>query len=629
MLLTASRSRHNAALGNPGTHHHHLNSSSHHGSEGSGDNKYSKRVMDKSTSCAARLQCWSWMICGIICSFLSIDYAMRAFDPAVTGIGGSSSAAAAVLVDSAADSILTPLIHTNLMATTPTKNIRPKSLDDGYRFDNLAYVKPDPKRHAILIPYRDRSFHLAMFLEYMGPYLNAHFPHAHFTLWVIEQDDQELFNRAWLANVGLREIVKQDPTTSCVVFHDVDLVPNMTSHVPYTTCQYPTQLGSELQNFNWTVPYPAYCGGITSLSLKHWQLINGLGNDFIGWGGEDDDLYHRLRQNGLLYQPEDKNAAPYPRRPPKGRGVFRTISQKAEHHEQKKTHSNYWKTLELLKEMHENSDRWKFDGMSDAYYTITNTKQTHPELGFAVVNHIKAIPQKFRDGTVKYHENSDGTTLAPTDAPLAPLEFVHVPYTGGQAITKAAAKANIVWGACHYGQFAEWNCPPGISGDHQYANMQFKASYRQALKPWLIPLMRFIENPLEGTKRFTVVRHPYSRAISFYRYMYDAQHGYPHGFKYHDMVEDRNHPPEAVATYLRKREHPQKLNEFLQDFLIRAHHPHRPDGIELIPQVNFVYHRGIKYVHHVLHYEFLQRDFKNILEKYQMVDAIDLPPPER
>ena len=48
-----------------------------------------------------------------------------------------------------------------------------------------------------------------------------HFPNDKFTLWVVEQDDGELFNRAWLANVGLREIVKQVPQTSCVIFHDV------------------------------------------------------------------------------------------------------------------------------------------------------------------------------------------------------------------------------------------------------------------------------------------------------------------------------------------------------------------------------------------------------------------------
>jgi N-terminal region of glycosyl transferase group 7/N-terminal domain of galactosyltransferase/Sulfotransferase family len=615
MLLTTSRSRHHAPfLGTP-------TSSDHHHEHG----KYSKHGKAEGPSCAARLQCWSWIICGIVCTGMALDYSLRSSLLLVQTVSTSSA------LDTS-ESILAPLesrIPTTTSAastTTTTNNIRRQ--DDGYRFDNLAFVKPNPLRHAILIPYRDRPFHLELFLEYMGPYLQRHFPHAHFTLWIVEQDDQELFNRAWLANVGLKEIVRQAPETSCVIFHDVDLVPNMTSHVPYTTCQWPTQLGSELQHFNWSIPYPAYCGGITSLSLRHWQLINGLGNDYIGWGGEDDDLYHRLRQNGLLWQnPNDKTQAPVPRRPPKGNGVFRTISQKAEHHEQKKTHNQYYKSLELLKEMHENSDRWKYDGLSDVYYTVTATKQVQPGLGFALYNHIKAIPQKQRDGTIKYHENPEGTPS--TAEGNAPLEFVHVPYTGGQAITEAAAKANIVWGACHFGQFDEWKCPVGKSGDFQHTPMQFKASYQQALKPWHIPLMRFLENPMEGTKRFTVVRHPYSRAISFYRFTYDSQHGYPHGFKYHNIVEDRNHPPEYVANYLRDREHPAKLNSFLQDFLIREHHPHRPDGVELIPQVQFVFHRGLKYVHHVLHYEFLMRDFKNILEKYQLTDVVDLPPPER
>ena len=306
--------------------------------------------------------------------------------------------------------------------------------------------------------------------------------------------------------------------------------------------------------------------------------------------------------------------------------MFRTISQKAEHHEQKKTHNQYWKTLELLKEMHENSERWKFDGMSDAYYTITESKTAVPGLGIAKYNHIKAIPQKMQNGVLKYHKNAEGI---PEGKPLEPLEFVHVPFTGGQAITKAASDANIVWGACHYGQFPEWNCPAQGSADFQYVPIQFMASYYQAQRPWHIPLMRFAENPMEGTKRFTVVRHPYSRAISFYRHTYDLQHGYPHGFKYHDMVENRNHPPLAVANYLREREHPSKLNAFLQDFFIRAHHPHKPDAIELLPQTQFVYSRGVKHVHHVLHYEFLQRDFKNLLEKYEMTGVIELPPPER
>jgi len=238
------------------------------------DNKYVKNAPSKpKTSCASRLHSLSWIFCGTLCAYWSMEYSMKFFFAGSTSASTLSSPIQNGMDAAQMDTILTPLRSVGASLTPPVIPTLPD-----YSFDNIATVQPDPLQHAILIPYRDRQFHLNLFLEYMGPYLEHHFPHASFTLWIIEQDDAELFNRAWLANVGLRQIVEHAPQTSCVIFHDVDLVPNMTSHVPYTTCQYPIQLGSELQHFNWTVPYPAYCGGITSLSLKHWQLINGLGN---------------------------------------------------------------------------------------------------------------------------------------------------------------------------------------------------------------------------------------------------------------------------------------------------------------------------------------------------------------
>jgi hypothetical protein len=124
-------------------------------------------------------------------------------------------------------------------------------------------------------------------------------------------------------------------------------------------------------------------------------------------------------------------------------------------------------------------------------------------------------------------------------------------------------------------------------------------------------------------------RHPYSRAISFYRYIYDAQHNHPYGYKYHNFVQDKIYPPQDVAQYIIEREDPDKLNDFLQDYIYQIHHPHRPTGIELIPQVQFVYSAGVKYVHHVMHYEFLQRDFSNLMDKYLLKNEIVLPPPDR
>ena len=43
----------------------------------------------------------------------------------------------------------------------------------------------------------------------------------------------------------------------------------------------------------------AYFGGIVALSKEHFENINGVSNQFWGWGAEDDDMYKRVIKNGL------------------------------------------------------------------------------------------------------------------------------------------------------------------------------------------------------------------------------------------------------------------------------------------------------------------------------------------
>ena len=175
---------------------------------------------------------------------------------------------------------------------------------NGVDFSNL---KAD-HHHAIVIPYRDRKFHLEQFIEHMGPYLRRNFPKDTFELWIVEQDDSFLFNRAWLGNVGIANIKQQNrhhrfeelkaqqakangnvnltisvpPPPRCIILHDVDLIPTVDG-VPYTNCSRPIQLGSELAHFNYSIPYPLYTGGVgPSMTLEHWTKINGMSNDFYG-----------------------------------------------------------------------------------------------------------------------------------------------------------------------------------------------------------------------------------------------------------------------------------------------------------------------------------------------------------
>lgn len=47
-------------------------------------------------------------------------------------------------------------------------------------------------------------------------------------------------------------------------------------------------------------PTPAnHFGGVTALSATDFHLVNGYSNAFWGWGGEDDQLYQRVRFHNL------------------------------------------------------------------------------------------------------------------------------------------------------------------------------------------------------------------------------------------------------------------------------------------------------------------------------------------
>jgi hypothetical protein len=41
-------------------------------------------------------------------------------------------------------------------------------------------------------------------------------------------------------------------------------------------------------------------GGMTALSTNDFQSVNGFSNSFWGWGGEDDQLYQRVKFRMLL-----------------------------------------------------------------------------------------------------------------------------------------------------------------------------------------------------------------------------------------------------------------------------------------------------------------------------------------
>ena len=55
----------------------------------------------------------------------------------------------------------------------------------------------------------------------------------------------------------------------------------------------PTVYVKVVLSYYFRVPYESLFGGITAFKNEHFVSMNGYSNAYFGWGGEDDDLYHR------------------------------------------------------------------------------------------------------------------------------------------------------------------------------------------------------------------------------------------------------------------------------------------------------------------------------------------------
>ncbi|CAH1272364.1 B4GALT1 [Branchiostoma lanceolatum] len=170
------------------------------------------------------------------------------------------------------------------------------------------------ERVAILIPYRDREEHLKTFLQHMHPFLKRQ--QVDYSIYVIEQQGEPKFCRGLLFNIGFSEVMKTE-TYDCFIFHDVDLIPE-DDRIKYSCSSSPRHLSVAVDKFGYRMfSYSHYghlihvCGGVTAFSTSHFKLVNGFSNLFRGWGGEDDDMFLRLKARGLDYSRQDLNIARY------------------------------------------------------------------------------------------------------------------------------------------------------------------------------------------------------------------------------------------------------------------------------------------------------------------------------
>ncbi|XP_022256847.1 beta-1,4-N-acetylgalactosaminyltransferase bre-4-like [Limulus polyphemus] len=150
-------------------------------------------------------------------------------------------------------------------------------------------------RVAIIIPFRDRHEHLMILLYHLHPLLQRQ--QLDYTIYVVEQFGNDTFNKGVLMNAGVRESLNER-NYDCYVFHDVDMIPEDDRNM-YSCPQLPRHMSVAVDKFHYTLPYSDLVGGVFALKTKHFLQVNGYSNLYWGWGGEDDDIAHRLEKQEL------------------------------------------------------------------------------------------------------------------------------------------------------------------------------------------------------------------------------------------------------------------------------------------------------------------------------------------
>ncbi|CAL4096943.1 unnamed protein product, partial [Meganyctiphanes norvegica] len=212
---------------------------------------------------------------------------------------------------------------------------------------------PCQPRHrvAIIVPFRDRYNHLAIFLHWLHPILRRQ--QLAYTIYVVEQVGNATFNKGSLMNAGFLEAWRGD-TADCFVFHDVDLLPEDDRNM-YSCSPQPRHLSVEVNTLGYKLPYFMLVGGVLNLQGQHFFQVNGYSNLYWGWGGEDDDMGYRIKKSGLRIT-----------RPPNSLARYSMLKH------QKRKPLN-WEIRRTL--VRTAGDRYRMDGLNTLRYHLISTHQ--------------------------------------------------------------------------------------------------------------------------------------------------------------------------------------------------------------------------------------------------------------
>ncbi|XP_059099593.1 beta-1,4-galactosyltransferase 7-like [Tigriopus californicus] len=155
----------------------------------------------------------------------------------------------------------------------------------------------DSHQLCFLVPFRDRFDELSEFVPHLSRFLSSQ--NVPFRMFVLNQIDEFRFNRGALLNAGF-DFVSRNTDCDYVALHDVDLYPmnpGLDYGHPGTVVRHLAAPGLHPK-----YDYPNFLGGIVLIGMSTFRSVNGLTNNFWGWGLEDDDFRARLQEAGIVIE---------------------------------------------------------------------------------------------------------------------------------------------------------------------------------------------------------------------------------------------------------------------------------------------------------------------------------------
>lgn len=158
-----------------------------------------------------------------------------------------------------------------------------------------------PFEAQILIPYRAngenafRKDQMTRFLQHMKDYMSEIHPTINYKLIILEQNNNLLFNRGLLLNIGFLECEKTvSHFIKYYIHHNVDLFPEKGVEGEPLDYSY-TPMGQVRDLFG----YKGGLGGICIFNRHDFKNVNGFPNNCLKWGNEDNILKQRCERNNI------------------------------------------------------------------------------------------------------------------------------------------------------------------------------------------------------------------------------------------------------------------------------------------------------------------------------------------